>query len=144
MTGYQAISPNNGHQGDMPYCTREFCFCSPRWQQTDGGMCDWQDAKAHMQSSENMRKLKLHWLTWSLAEAGINPMIAWSFKRNINMCICTLDHSSMLKWHRQLKSSLMEDKLVLHIDSQYHVWWFPGNTESQGISSNGIDLVSPE
>ena len=25
-------------------------------------------------------------------------------------------------------------------DAQYHYWWWPGNSRSQGISSNGIDL----
>ena len=28
--------------------------------------------------------------------------------------------------------------------NQYHGCWWPGSMQSQGISSNGIDLVLPE
>ena len=35
----------------------------------------------------------------------------------------------------------MDDK---DLNSQYHGCWYPGDKRSQGISSNGTDLVIPE
>ena len=51
---------------------------------------------------------------------------------------------SMSRWHRQLKSFLVEgkDPFILYI--QYHDCWWPDDTRSQGISSNGVDQVLPE
>ena len=38
----------------------------------------------------------------------------------------------------------MKDKNIHIAHSQYHGCWWPGGIRSQGISSNGIDLVFAE
>ena len=58
------------------------------------------------------------------------------------MYLIFLDHVSKLRWHRLLKSILIvEGKNPFILHSQYHGWWCPGNTRSQGISIYDIYLV---
>ena len=45
----------------------------------------------------------------------------------------------MLKWHRWLKSIVMEDKDLFILHSQYHFCWWPGVP-----GSHRIDLILPE
>ena len=42
------------------------------------------------------------------------------------------------------KTSFMEDKDMLILYCQYHDCRWPGDDQSQGISSHGIDLVVSE
>ena len=60
---------------------------------------------------------------------------------NIILYICILYHYSTLRWHRWLKCFFMEVKNLFILHSQHHGCWCPGDFRSQGISSNGIDLV---
>ena len=53
-------------------------------------------------------------------------------------------HFWMLRWHRQLKCSLSEDKNQFILHSQFHDHWWPIDSTSQGICSHGIDLVRSE
>ena len=46
-------------------------------------------------------------------------------------CICILSHSSTLKWHRWLKSFLMEDKDGFILHSQYQGCWWHGNVRAR-------------
>ena len=43
-----------------------------------------------------------------------------------------------------LKSFIMEDKDPFMLHSQDHGCWWPGDVMDQDISSQGIDLVTPE
>ena len=45
-----------------------------------------------------------------------------------------------MRWH-MLKLFIMEGKDLVILYSQYHGCRWPGNTRSQGINSNGIDIV---
>ena len=42
---------------------------------------------------------------------------------------------------QKLKSLLVADKGALILQNQYHGFWWPGHTRSQGISCHSIDLV---
>ena len=53
-------------------------------------------------------------------------------------------HFWMLRWHRQLKCSVSEDKNQFTLHRQYHDHWWPVDSTSQGIYSHGIDLVHSE
>ena len=50
-------------------------------------------------------------------------------------------HFSALRWHSLFKSLLVEDKDLIIWQSQYHGYWWPVDSRSQGISSHGIDLA---
>ena len=54
-------------------------------------------------------------------------------------CICY--HSPRLNTYRNLKSSLIEDKHLQILPSQYHGCRWPGDTCCQGISSHDTDPV---
>ena len=47
--------------------------------------------------------------------------------------------ADIVSWY--LKSSLAENKDAWILYSQYHSCWWPGDSRSHGICSNGIDLV---
>ena len=49
-----------------------------------------------------------------------------------------------LRWHRLLKSLLVEDKDLFILHGQYHGGQWPNDTRSQGISSLGVDLAIPQ
>ena len=40
-----------------------------------------------------------------------------------------------------MKSFLLEVKDPPLLHNQYHFYWWPGNTRSQGKSCNGVDLI---
>ena len=48
-----------------------------------------------------------------------------------------------LRWHRGLKSFLVEDKELFILHGQYHGCWCRGVSRNQGISSNCLGLVNP-
>ena len=50
-------------------------------------------------------------------------------------------HFSILRWHRLLKSFLMEDKYSNKVN--YHGCWCPWSDKSQDISSHAVDLILP-
>ena len=64
------------------------------------------------------------------------------FNRNINI-IYNSYHPTTLTWHRLLKSFHVQGKDLSRLLSQYHGCWWPGDTRSQVITDNGIDLVEP-
>ena len=58
--------------------------------------------------------------------------------------ISTFYHFSTLRWHKLLKSYLVEVNEAFIAHSQYHGSWWPCNARSLGINSHSIDLVLPE
>ena len=71
----------------------------------------------------------------------INPLRAELFEKTQK---CLFYYFSSLRWHRLLKSFLMEDEDLFMLHNQYHCCWWPGDARSQVINSHGIDLVLPE
>ena len=49
-------------------------------------------------------------------------------------------HVSIVKWHRWLKSLLIENKDLFILYTQFHGSWWPGNARSQGINIYEIAL----
>ena len=70
-----------------------------------------------------------------------------NYLRNINMFAFLL-YFSTLKYYTYFKSFFIKDKNPFMLHNQYHCCWWPHDTRSQGISSdgisNGIHSVLPE
>ena len=49
-----------------------------------------------------------------------------------------------MRLRRSLKSTLVEDKTLFILYIQYHGYWWLGESQSQGISSHGVDHILPE
>ena len=70
------------------------------------------------------------------------PNLSKEKKGNEKKNNCTFFfHFLILKRQRSLKSSLLNDKKLVILHSQYHGCWWPGEARSQGISRHGIDLA---
>ena len=58
--------------------------------------------------------------------------------------ICIFYNFLTFKWHRELKSVLMEDKDLFIQHSHYYDCRWPGDARNKGISSHGIDPALPK
>ena len=75
---------------------------------------------------------------------NINSLCAELFWGNIKICLHFMCHFWTLKWYRLQQYFSWKARICLSykVNTIHGCWWL-GNARSQGISSNGTDLVLP-